>query len=130
MQNIPVSNDPDGVVRAEASRRAFAVKGDNYTVLESEQNKIFIASDTGDSVVFTLPAAKKGLRFTFMKGTADTDIWLTATGGAKINFGTANKSYKNVTDGNGVPCVVDIISNGTDWFVADQIGANWANDNA
>lgn len=130
MEFTPMRDDPDATRRTEPSRKKFVTKTDDYTIPATEPNEtVFVANDAGDGVIFSLPAAAKGRRFKFMKANSTTDLHLQATGGAKINFGTANKIYESVTDGNGVPVAATVVSDGVDWFVESQIGT-WANNNS
>lgn len=135
MQTIPVQDDIDAVVRAQTYHRPRATKTDDYTVLASEGRKIFTADDAGDGVIFTLPdpadipGDSDDVRMTFQKANASTDIHLQAPAGVSINYGTAAKIYENVTDADGVPALVTIVTDGTDYFVETQIGT-WANNNS
>lgn len=124
MQAVPVRDDPDGFIRAEPARPHILVKTAAFTIgsNQADQRTIYVADDAAGSVTFTLPRARVGLQFTFMKGTADTDIILEAPGGAQIN---GDDFYQAVTDGDGVPVVVEVYCDGSNWHVIRNTGT-WA----
>lgn len=129
MERVPLTDNADAVRRAAAERFPTVTKTADYTVLESDHGTYFFGSAAGAGVTFTLPAPRAGLVFTFAKANATTDLFVQCANGEKINFGTADKMYKSVTDGDGVPVTVTVFSDGTDWFVLGQVGT-WANDNS
>jgi hypothetical protein len=99
-----------------------------YTIRAMETGTIFTNKGATASVTFTLPAAKAGMHFTFLKVAAQ-DVLIKASGGAKIANGTANKIYKNVTSGDALTAMLKIFSDGSDWWIAETVGT-WAADNS
>jgi hypothetical protein len=128
MERVLMQNCGDGYRRADNGSfgKGPVVKTAAYTVKKADSGTIFSNRGASGAVTFTLPAALKGLWFTFLKPTQQ-NIVITATGGAKINGGTANKKYQNAAAEAGGQCT--LVCDGTDWFVAGEKGT-WANDNA
>lgn len=111
MKRIPFQNCSDGVDRAELAYFKKAVaKTAAYTITYADAGKLFTNRGAGGSVTFTLPAARSGVFFGFGRVAAQ-NIVLTATGGAKINNGSANSSLTNANNGAFL-----LTSDGTDWF--------------
>jgi hypothetical protein len=126
MQRIAIMQGGDGSYRADTSNRGqVAVKTASYTVKLSDPT-IFSNKGATGAVLISLPTAKAGAWFTILKATNQT-FGFQATGGAKINAGTANKKYSNTASEAGI-ATCTVISDGTDWFVVSQIGT-WAVDN-
>lgn len=91
---------------------AVQVKTADYTILDYDQNgKIFSNRGASGSVTFTLPTARGGRWFIFLR-VASQDMVMTATGGAKIDGGSANGSITISSGNNGLI----LASDGTDWF--------------
>lgn len=130
MERVPIKDDFDATRRPDGYRGGVTTLTANYTATKDDHGKVFLASAAGTGVTVTLPAdVAQGFRLTLMKANATTDLFLQCPAGQKINFGTAAKMYKSVTDGDGVPVFAEVISDGTDWFVVSQVGT-WANDNS
>lgn len=90
----------------------------NYTLVDSDHGKLFTNAGAGGAVIFTLPTAKAGTFFRFLRVAAQ-DVTVTATGGAKINGGSANGSH--LLHGGTFPSALRealVYSDGTDWYVA------------
>jgi hypothetical protein len=125
MQNIPIMPGGDGRYRADTSNRGqVAVKTASYTI--TGLPTIYSNRGATGTVLITLPAPKAGAWFTLLKE-ANQTFGFQASGGAKINGGTANKKYSNSSSEAGIgTCTV--VSNGIDWFVLSEKGT-WASDN-
>lgn len=118
----------DGYTRADNGNIGpIVAKTAAHTIKAGDAARAYSNRGATGSVTFTLPAAGDvdGTLRTFFKATPAQSIVLQATGGAKINGGTANKAYQNVTSETGV-CT--IFSDGTDWFIRAEKGT-WANNN-
>jgi len=102
-----------------------AVKTADYTILENDPSRTFSNRGAAGAINITLPKPLDGRRFSFLKPTQQ-NIVITATNGAKINGGTANKKWSNVAAEAGG--MTTLIADGTDWFVVGSTGT-WANDN-
>ena len=113
MKRIPTMDCPDGVQRAEIGFfKAVAAKTAAYTIVASDFGKLFTNRGATGSVTLTLPAATKKAGFYFgVMRVAAQNIVLTATGGAKINNGSANGSLTNANNGGFI-----VACDGTDWF--------------
>lgn len=82
----------DGIRRANnGSVGVVAAKTASYTININEAGKMFTNKGAGGAVTFTLPAPKEGAFFKFAVIAAQ-NIVVTATGGAKIDGGSANGS--------------------------------------
>jgi hypothetical protein len=119
----------DGVSRADCGAwgNKVVAKTASYTIPAPEVGRVFTNAGAQGAVTFTLPAPKAGMWFTFVK-VVNQNLLIKATGGAKINGGTADKVYKNTAAETGL-ATCTIFSDGTDWYVAGSAGT-WANDNA
>jgi len=118
MQHVPVMECGDGFYRADngAKGKAPVAKTASYTILPTQAGTIFTNAGASGSITFTLPSPKKQMWFGFLRAAAQ-DIVITATGGAKINGGSANGSY--TMNGGGLAGALryhEIYSDGTDWF--------------
>ena len=129
-QQVYLMSCGDGITRADNGcfRKGPVVKTAAYTVRPLDTGTMFSNKGATASVTFTLPAAKAGMVFTFLKVAAQ-DILLKATGGAKIANGTANKVYKNVTAGDALTGHVTIFADEANWWVLGSAGT-WAADNS
>jgi hypothetical protein len=126
MQNVPIMQGGDKKYRADTSNRGRVdVKTANYTI--KVHPTIYSNKGAAGTVLVTLPTATEGAWFTLLKA-ANQTFGFQASGGAKINAGTANKKYSNSASEAGI-ATCTVMSDGTDWFVVSQIGT-WANDNA
>lgn len=140
MQNIPVMDCGDGIVRAETGvGRAPVAKTAAYQILASEAGTTFTNAGASGSVTFTLPLSDlttnpprriTGMRFRFVKY-ADQNLIIAVGTGAKINNGTASTGvFRNVTglSSNWPMCEIEAISE-TEWAVVNMIPATvaWAN---
>lgn len=128
MENVTVTDNPDGIRRAAAERFSVVEKTAAYTLTEADHGKLFVANAAGGGVTFTLPAPVAGLEYFFNKKNATTDITIQAPSGSSINEGTAGQVYKNITDGDGVggKTALGIRCDGTNWRVISEKGT-WAN---
>lgn len=117
----------DGIRRADngAMGKGVAVKTANYTIKAGDAGLLFSNRGAAGAVTFTLPAPARNIWFGFLKATQQ-NLVVQATGGAKINGGTANKAYNNVAAEVGG--MTRLISDGTDWFVLGEKGT-WVNNN-
>jgi hypothetical protein len=128
-QQVYLMGCGDGITRADNGcfgKGPFA-KTAAYTVKPLDTGSMFSNKGATASVTITLPAAKAGMWFTFLKVAAQ-DLLIKASGGAKIAGSTANKVYKNVTAGDAGTATLTIVSDGTDWYVRGLVGT-WAIDN-
>jgi hypothetical protein len=117
----------DGFERADnSSLGRTRAKTANYTILQNEDRHAYTNAGAAGAVTFTLPAPKDGDLLHFIKVVPAQNLLIQATNGAKINNGTADKIYQNVTSETGT-CT--LTSDGTNWFVLCQFGT-WANNNA
>lgn len=102
------------------------------TVAPWETGTVFsnTTASSDDRLDFNLPAAKKGMEFSFIKGdsVSASVLWLQANTGDTINAGTASKAYKctgtTQPQAAGIVCTED-----GKWRVLYQVGT-WANDNS
>jgi hypothetical protein len=112
----------DGFRRADAgSISPTAAKTASYTIVATDAGKTFSNAAAGGAVVFTLPTAKDGMFFRFLRHAAQ-DVTITATGGAKINGSAANGSY--LLHGGSAPGALRSVlvwSNGTDWYLSESL---------
>lgn len=117
----------DGRTRADTHSLGMVIaKTASYTIIEHEQQgRVFSNKGAAGAVTFTLPKPLGGRLFTFVKAVPAQNLLIQGTNGAKINNGTANKIYQNVTSEAGV-CT--LFADGTDWFVLSEKGT-WANNN-
>jgi hypothetical protein len=129
MQNILTMPCGDGFRRAENhSLGLVSAKTASYTIKKNDQSgQIYSNRGAGGAVTFTLPEPKAGRQLIFFKVAAQ-NIVLQATNGAKINGGTVNKAYQNVTGGDAGIGTCTLVADGTDWFVKSEKGT-WANNN-
>lgn len=139
MQNIPVMDCGDGVVRAATGVNKVPVaKTASYTIKHSEAGTTFTNRGAGGAVTFTLPATDTtnypnkritGARFRFVKH-ADQNLIIAVPTGATINNGTASTGvFRNVTSlsTNWPACEIEAISE-TEWVVlASRPEAAWVN---
>ncbi len=127
METVLMMDSGDGYRRADNGSfgKGPTVKTADYTVKAMETGTPFSNRGASGAVVFTLAAAAKGRWYAFLKATQQ-NLHIQATGGAKINGGTANKRYENVAAEAGGACT--LFSDGTDWFVAGEKGT-WVNNN-
>lgn len=119
MQHIPVMECGDGFYRADdgAKGKPPLAKTASYTILPSQMGTTFTNAGASGTITFTLPAPKKQAWLAFLRSAAQT-ITLTATGGAKINGGSANGSVSIGVGGiTGALRYMEIWSDGTDWFI-------------
>jgi hypothetical protein len=130
MQNVPVMPCGDGLYRAENHNLGLVEdKTASYTIKENDPlGAIWSNRGASGAVTFTLPEPKAGRRETFFKVAAQ-NLLVQATNGAKINGGTADKIYQNVTGADAGIGTCTIVADGTDWFVLGEKGT-WANNNA
>jgi len=112
----------DGYRRADCgSISPFAVKTAAYTILLTDAGKVFSNRGAGASMTLTLPAATSGFFVRLFKPT-NQNVVFTATGGAKINGGSANGS---VTLSVAVGLWL-VASDGTDWMLTQEASATLA----
>ena len=134
MRTTPTVVNDNAEYQPAAMRSANTLtKTASYTITQADLMAAgghLVVKLTGTSAtVLTLPTAAhgKGCRITMHKPAGDTDAYsFQATGGAKINNGTADKKFENATNQIG-SCT--IWSDGTDWFVESTVGT-WANNNS
>jgi len=137
MQNIPVMDCGDGIVRAQTGVvRAPVAKTAAYQILASDAGTTFTNSGASGSVTFTLPLSDlttnpprriTGMRFRFVKY-ADQHLIIAVGTGAKINNGTASTGvFRNIVaiSTTWPACDVEAISE-TEWAVVPGVGT-WAN---
>jgi hypothetical protein len=97
------------------------------TVLAEETGMIFYSSSiSNDPVTFNLPAARAGLRFTFvdLDATAAADLHINPDDADSINLGTAGVDWVATGDAVGEVTTVEAVD-GVNWLVTNQIGT-WA----
>lgn len=125
MERVFMMDCGDAVRRADNGcfGKGPVVKTADYAITVHQTGTIFSNSGADGAVVFSLPAPRKGLWFTFIKAAAQ-NLSIQATGGAKINGGVANKKYEN-TAAEAATCT--LVSDGADWYVAAEKGT-WANN--
>lgn len=123
MQSIALKNCNDGVTRTD--NRAvgnFVAKTAAYTMTEYDLGDVISNKGASGAVTITLPAARHGAVARFVKH-AQQNFTVKASGGAKIDGGTADASYAN-TAAEALKSLV-LISDGTDWFIESSTGT-WA----
>lgn len=100
-------------------------KGAAYTVLASESGTAFVS--TAVDVVFTLPAAEKGLWYTFVAGivSVTTGLSISPVAADSINSGVVNKDLINTPATDVLGDSVTVASDGTDWWTVEMHGI-WA----
>lgn len=83
----------------------------------------FVSSSSDDPVTFNLPAAEKGLMFTFIDNdaTAAADLTIDPATGDKINNQTAGVSYNATGDAFGETVTLLAIDD-TNWIVVSKVG--------
>jgi hypothetical protein len=132
---IPVVDCADGTVRAANGLFPLILtKAASYVITRADMESagghlVIIESGSSAPVDFSLPSASlhDGHRVTVKKTRASTDaVALLATGGAKIEGGTADKRFQNVTSEFGA---LTVFSNGTDWFV-ESFRGTWVANNS
>ena len=129
MERVNMMDCGDGIRRADngSHGKGPVAKTANYTIGAGQTGTMFSNKGATASVTLTLPTAKAGMRFTFIKVAAQ-DLLIKAAGGAKIAGSVANKVYKNITGGDAGTANLSIFSDGTDWYVSGSVGT-WAVDN-
>ncbi len=126
-QRVPMMQCGDGFTRADnGSIGRTRAKTASYTILLNDDRHAYTNAGAAGAVTFTLPAPKDGDLLHFIKVVPAQNLLIQATNGAKINGGTADKIYQNVTSETGT-CTLAAV--GTDWFVLAEKGT-WANNNA
>lgn len=132
---IPVVDCVDGTVRAATGVFPLILtKAASYQITRADMENSgghLVIMEVGSSaaVDFSLPSASihDGHRVTVKKTRASTDaVALLATGGAKIEGGTANRRFQNVTSEFGT---LTVFSNGTDWFI-ESFRGTWVANNS
>lgn len=129
MEQVLMQNCGDGYRRADCRSAGVVIaKAASHTINGFEEDGYTFSNGgaTGATTV-TLPAATSGRQVRVLKVNAQ-NVLIKATGGAKINGGTANKVYKNVT-GSETSASCTLLADGTDWHVIAEKGT-WANDNS
>lgn len=114
------------VVGQLAERKRVLVKTANYTVTEGDSGSVFIANAA--DLVFTLPATKAGLVYTFVNAavSAGTGLSVSPAAADNINEGTDNKDLINSGATDVLGDSVTVVGDGsTGWFTASKIGT-WA----
>jgi hypothetical protein len=129
MERVDIHDDLDSRRRPMGYRAGVVPKTANFAITVDDHGKIFECSAAGTGVTATLPSnAKNGFRVGLSKANATTDLFFQAPTGQSINFGTAGKIYRAVTDGDGVPVTAEVMFDGANWKVTNRVGT-WANDN-
>lgn len=130
MERVFMMDSGDGLRRADNGclGKGPTAKTADYTIKNTDTGTIFTNAGAGGAVTFTLPAAKKGMWFLFLKAAAQ-NLLLQAPSGSKVGGSNAGKVYKNVTGGDAGSGSCRIVCDGTDWYVIGQTGT-WAVDNA
>lgn len=119
---IGASNGGAGVVTKDAA----------YTVTEADNGRTFVA--TAVDLVFTLPATKNGLEYTFYTGLASTTTGLSISPAAadKINglgiTAADNKDLINTAATDAVGDCVTIRGDGVDGWYVVSIRGTWARE--
>lgn len=125
MKNIPVMDCGDGISRADDGcfGKGPVAKTANYAISQAETGTIFSNGGATGTVVFTLPAPKKGLWYHFEMPVAQI-LTIQASAGATINNSAANGTYSaagtQALFGN-----VRVWCNGVRWYVMGPVGT-WA----
>lgn len=127
MEKVMMMNCGDGLRRADfgslAKGGSVLNKTAAYTLTAADTGKTFGTRGASGAITFTLPAPVAGLVYFFVQA-AVQNISVTATGGAKINNGTANGT---VTVATSAPGTFMVVCDGTGWFT-DQIASVSATD--
>lgn len=133
MERVLMMDCGDGYRRADnGSLGPEVAKAASYTIGATETGTTFSNRGATGSITFTLPTAKVGMIFRFIKAAAQS-IVIAAAAADKINGGTAGKKYQNVTAGdNGLGtctlCAVRDSATVISWYVLGEKGT-WSNDN-
>lgn len=110
----------------------YATTTTNRTIAQWETGSVYADSTAAsdDRVTFNLPAAKAGMRYSFVKrnSTVSSVLWLQSNTGDTINAGTASKAYKCTGTTQPQACGIVAIADGI-WVIQYQVGT-WANDNS
>lgn len=127
MERVLMQDCGDGYRRADFGSLAKGGqvydKTAAYTLTAADTGKTFGNRGASGSITFTLPAPTAGLVFFFVQS-ATQNIVITATGGAKINNGSANGSLTVATS---APGLVMLAADGTGW-VTNQVASVSATD--
>jgi len=101
------------------------VKTASYTITAKESGSVFVA-DAVD-LVFTLPSAEAGLRYTVVVGTvsATTGCSISPAAADSINDGTANKDYINTAATDVIGDSITVACDGSTWWTEAMHGI-WA----
>jgi hypothetical protein len=129
MERVLMMDCGDSIRRAEngSHGKGPIAKTASYAIKATQTGTIFTNSGATGAVTFSLPTAKGGMRFTFIKVAAQ-NLLIKAAAGNKINGSTAGKVYQNVTGADAGTGTVTIFSDGTDWYVLGSVGT-WAVNN-
>ncbi len=105
----------------------ITAKTSDYAVTETDSGTTFTNKGASGSIIFTLPSATAGLRYTFTRY-ADQDVIIQAATGDQINNGAPGKKYENVAAGEQmVQTTIEAIDD-TQWIVVSETGT-WVNNN-
>src|SRR5262245_39272018 len=130
MERVLMMDCGDSIRRADngSHGKGPIAKTASYTIKAVQAGTIFTNSGATGAVTFTLPTAKAGMRFTFIKVAAQ-NLLVKAAAGNKIAGSAAGKVYQNVTAGDAGTGTLTIFSDGIDWYVLGSVGT-WAINNA
>ena len=134
METVPVIDCSDGSRKAAAGGvPVILTKSASYVITNADLTNagghlMVIESGSSAAVDFTLPSAagNRGDVIRIQKTRLSTTaVSALASGGAKIQGGTANKRFENVTSEIGS---LTLVCDGTDWFVISAFGSWIANN--
>ncbi len=113
MERVMMMDCGDAMRRADNGSygKYVAAKAADFTLKAINTGGVFSNRGAAGAIIATLPTAKHGLWFTFVKPTAQT-FTVTAAAGAKIDGGTANGSIVVSATGG----ATRVFSDGTDWY--------------
>lgn len=119
MERVLMMDCGDSIRRADNGcfGKYVAPKTASFSVVAADAGKIFSNSGAAAAIVATLPAAKHGLRFMFIRPTVAYGFTITAVTPAKINGGIAAGSIYVAPGGS-----VELFSDGTDWYTSTFAG--------
>lgn len=104
--------------------RLVSAKTGNYTVLYTDSNAFFTNTGASGTVVFTLPTASAGLRYTFYIDAAQT-LQINAGASTTIRSGASVTSAAGNVSANTQGNVITLQAISTTQWVAESITGTW-----
>ena len=101
------------------------VKAGAYTLLTSDSGSVFSNEGAGALAVYTLPPARKGLKYTFVVQDVD-GIQINVPAGDTVRSNGGVTTAGGATTSTVIGDTVTIVAiNATEWMAIAQTGANW-----